>query len=188
VLDDDGEKQIDYSKFIYASGKVNFSTAYSHTNLFNSVDNLDQYKAMSAVNELQFAYTTDTSVLSQYAGYSVSAYDTSYIKEFEYAAKLAVSGGAGTFTVCSGQYGWHIIYVTSSYSLEGGNVYTPDWAANIDKEGTFENLFFEWLKDSNLSDITTTRRSKIISDFNKDETVVTYQSRYQNLLDLDSDS
>jgi hypothetical protein len=186
-LDDNGDKEIDYSKFVYASGKINFSTAYNHSDLFNSTDNLDQYKAMSAVNELQFAYTTDTSVLSQYAGYSVSAYDTSYIKEFEYAAKLAVSGGAGTFTVCGGQYGWHIIYVTSSYSLEGGDVYNPNWD-RIDTEGTFENLFFEWLKSSNLSDITTTRRSKIISDYNKDDTVVKYESRYQNLLDLDSDS
>ena len=145
-----------------------------------------QYKAMSAVNELQFAYTTDTGVLSNYIGYTVSAYDTSYIKEFEYAAKAAVNEGAGAFTVCAGDYGWHLIYVTYAFDLNGGKVNgeTIDWS-RIKIEGTFENLFFEWIKSNDLSNVTSTRRSKIISDFNKDSTVVKYQDRYQDLLDLD---
>lgn len=186
VLDDDGEKEIDYSKFIYAKGSVNFTEEFSNSSLLKA--GTQQYKAMSAVNELQYAYTTDTGVLSQYVGYSVSAYDTSYIKEFEYAAKLALLGGVGSFTVCAGDYGWHIIYVTYAFGLNGGNVYTPDWAANIEVEGTFEYLFFEWLKDTDLSDISSTRESKIVSDYKNDTTVVKYKSAYQNLLDMDSDS
>ena len=138
---------------------------------------------MSAVNELQFAYTTDTSVLSNYIGYSLSAYDTSYIKEFEYAAKKAVAGGVGTFAVCAGDYGWHLIYVTNVFKAEGGAVYEPDWK-NIEVEGTFENLFFEWIKGNDLSDVSTTIRTKILNDYNKDTTVTKYQSRYQDLLDL----
>ncbi len=177
----DDEDEIDYSNFVYASGKVDFG-AFNKSDLMNA-ETL-QYKAMSAVNELQFAYTTDVSVLSQYIGYSVSAYDTSYIKEFEYAAKKAISEGEGAFTVCAGDYGWHIIYVT--YAFDKENTYTPDWKNNIEAEGTFENLFFEWIKSVDLSDISTTRRTKIISDFNKDSTVTKYQKRYQDLLDLES--
>ena len=130
----DDDDEIDYSKFLYASGKVDFGT-FNNSDLFNA-DSV-QYKAMSAVNELQFAYTTDTSVLSQYVGYSVSAYDTNYIKEFEYAAKLAVSKGAGNFAVCAGDYGWHLVYVTYAFGGAGGEVYSPNWAENVDKEGTF---------------------------------------------------
>lgn len=174
------DKDIDYSNFLYASGKVNFRPdGFNRADLFNA--ETSQYKAMSAVNELQFAYTTDTSVLSQYVGYSVSAYDTSYIKEFEYAAKKAISEGAGAFTVCAGDYGWHLIYVT--YTFEAGETYSPDWT-NIDKEGTFENLFFDWLKTTGMSDATSRKSSQIISDFKKDSTVVKYQKRYQDLLDL----
>lgn len=179
------EDEIDYSKFLYASGKVDFGT-FNNSDLFYA-DSV-QYKAMSAVNELQFAYTTDTSVLSQYVGYSVSAYDTNYIKEFEYAAKLAVSKGAGNFAVCAGDYGWHLVYVTYAFGGDGGEVYSPNWAENVDKEGTFENLFFEWIKGNSISDITTNLRDKLISDYNRDSgdnaPVVKYQSRYQNLLDL----
>lgn len=170
--------EIDYSKFIYAEGKVEFE--YNNKNLMNP--ETAQYKAMSAVNELQFAYTTDTSVLSNYVGYSVTAYDTSYIKEFEYAAKKAVGNGVGSFAVCAGDYGWHLIYVTNVF--DAGETYSPDWD-NIDVEGTFENLFFESIKGNDLSDISTTHRDKILNDFNKDTTVTKYQKRYQDLLDID---
>ena len=177
-----GEKDdIDYSKFIYAEGKVDFGEAnkYNSANLMYSES--PYYKAMSAVNELQFAYTTDTGVLSNYIGYSLTAYDTSYIKEFEYAAKKAVGNGVGSFAVCAGDYGWHLIYVTHVFDF--GATYTPDWS-NIEVEGTFENLFFEWVKGNNLTDISTTRRTQILNDFNKDATVTKYLNRYQDLLDL----
>ncbi len=175
----DDKDEVDYSLFLYATGNVT-GLDFKRGDLLNS--STDQYKAMSAVNELQFAYTTDTSVLSQYAGYSVSAYDTSYIKEFEYAAKYAIQKGAGNFAVCAGDYGWHLIYVT--YTFDGGDTYTPDWANNIETEGTFENLFYEWCKSNALADVSTNRREKIINEYYKDSTVTKYQKRYQDLLDL----
>lgn len=182
----DDPDEIDYSKLLYGYGKVDLG-GFNKNDLFNSKAQTNQYLAMSAVNELQFAYTTDTGVLSQYAGYTVSANQTSYIKEFEYAAKLAVTGGEGSFTICAGDYGWHLIYVT--YVFDGGTVYQPDWSKNIHVEGTFENLFFEWIKGNDLSDISTSRRSKIISEFNKEDvTVIKYQSRYQDLLDLENNN
>ena len=182
---EDDEDEIDYSKLIYAEGKVDFGEDFNPANLM--YPECKQYKAMSAVNELQFAYTTDTGVLSNYIGYSLTAYDTSYIKEFEYAAKKAVAGGAGSFAVCAGDYGWHLIYVTYVFDFgKDGAVYTNlDWKNNIDKEGTFENLFYEWVKNNNLTDISSTRRTQILNDFNKDTTVTKYQKRYQDLLDLD---
>ena len=179
----DADDEIDYEKLMYASGKVNFGN-FNADDLMNAVT--EQYKAMSAVNELQVAYTTDTSVLSQYVGYSVSAYDTSYIKEFEYAAKKAISMGEGAFTVCAGDYGWHLIYVT--YTFDGGDVYSPDWT-KVDVKGSFENLFLENMKGKDLKDVSTTHRSRLVSDFKKENvSYKKYQKRYQNLLDLDKNS
>ena len=176
---EDDADEIDYSKLVYATGEVNFGD-YNSSDLMNSATK--QYQAMSAVNELQFAYTTDTSVLSNYVGYSLTAYDTSYIKEFEYAAKEAVGRGVGAFSVCAGDYGWHLIYVT--HVFDAGEVYAErDWE-NIDVEGTFENLFYEWVKSNNLTDISSTRRTQILNEYNKDATVKKYQKRYQDLLDL----
>lgn len=184
---EDGDNKIDYEKFVYAEGKITVDgdEAYNRANFLYTGENNKNYKALSAVNELQYAYTTDTSVLSQYVGYSVDAGDTSYIKEFEFAAKKAIEGGAGSWTVCAGDYGWHLIYVTYTFDNTGVAQYTPNWEANVEKEGTFENLFYEMVKSKNISDISTTRSTQIIKEFKSDSTVTTWQSRYQDLLDMD---
>lgn len=184
------DKKIDYSNFIYASGKVNLgdvdiNSPEYRSNIFYKES--AQYKALAAVNELQYAYTTDTGVLAQYLGYSVTLGDTTgYIKEFETAAQEAISNGPGSFSVCAGDYGWHLIYVTYTYDPNGGAVYEPNWQENVDKEGTFENFFYEWVKSNKLSQVSSLRRTHIMTQFNKDTTVNKIQSAYQNLLDLDS--
>lgn len=178
------DRKIDYNNFIYMTGKVDLqisSDADFRSNLLNKDSR--QYKALSAVNELQYAYTTDTGVLSQYIGYSVTLGDTTgYIKEFETAAHEAIERGAGSFNVCAGNYGWHLIYVTYTFSPDGGEVYTPDWS-NVKVEGTFENFFYEWVKNNDVKEISTTRRTDIMTQFNKDTTVTKIQANYQNLLD-----
>lgn len=183
--EDTDEEEVDYSKLVYASGKVNLP---GETFTRGSVGNVSskQYAALSAVNELQYAYTTDTAVLSNYLGYSVSAYDTSFIGEFEYAAKLAISNGAGSFTVCAGDYGWHLIYATYVFDNQSGTQYVPDWSLIEDEsnKGCFEYLFFEWMKSNDLSDISTTKRSKILADYNRESAVTKYEKRYKNLLEL----
>ncbi len=179
------EKEIDYQNFIYASGSVNLGDSTASNLLYKGSD---QYKALAAVNELQYAYTTDTGILSKYLGYSVNIGDsTGYIKEFEYAAQQAIQGGAGHFTVCAGDYGWHLIYVTYTYNSEGGAVYKElDWKNNATVEGTFENLFYEWVKSKNISEISSVRRTQIMTQFNKDETVTKKPEAYKDLLDLDN--
>ena len=186
------DKEIDYKNFIYATGKVklgedNFNkSAEYRNNIFFKESK--QYKALAAVNELQYAYTTDTSVLSQYIGYTVTLGDTTgYIKEFETAAHEAIKNGPGSFNVCAGDYGWHLIYVTYTFDENGGDVYeTPNWKDNVGTEGTFENFFYEWVKNNDIKEISTTRRTQIMTQFNKDTTVNKIQSAYQDLLDLKS--
>lgn len=188
-LTDDNLKKIDYSRFVYATGKVELGeTSLSSFLATMFVEDSNAYKAMSAINELQYAYTTDTSILSQYIGYSVSAYDTSYIPEFEYAAQAAVAEGVGTIYVCAGDYGWHIIYVTATFDTSGGSVYGDNvaWTADVVlTEGTFQNLYYNWIKDSILSDVTTTRRTIINELFGGDATITKYEDTYSDLLALE---
>lgn len=177
----DSEKEIDYSKLVYVTGKVELDEDdLKKENMF--VESSKRYRVMSAVNELQYAYTTDTGVLSQYIGYSVSAYETSYIKEFEYAAQQALKMGVGAFKVCAGDYGWHLIYVTDAFSFKGGNVYEPVFSkTRVETEGTFENSFYNWVKDSVLSDEENKMRSEILKKFNNDDAVTINEKAYKDL-------
>ncbi|MBE7087989.1 MAG: hypothetical protein E7370_00480 [Clostridiales bacterium] len=179
---DGSDKEVDYSKFVYATGSVDFGADFNRNNLFYNVDDSVQYKAMSAINELQYAYTTDTAVLSEYVGYSVGAGATQFIKEFEYATQEAIKNGPGSIAVCAGDYGWHLIYVTYTFNFEGGAVYnTPDWS-KIEEEGTFENLFYEYVKSSDLGTAETGLRTTLIQNFSGDESVTHYEDRYQDLV------
>ncbi|MCH5142420.1 MAG: hypothetical protein J1G07_01725 [Clostridiales bacterium] len=183
--EDEENTKLDYGKFLYAWGAVS-SVEKTAITLYDKTSN--QYKAMSAVNELQYAYTTDTGVLSNYIGYSVDAAETNYIKEFEYAAQKVINEvGAGGFAVCAGDYGWHLIYVTYAFESDAmtyGNANSLDWTKIDKEEDSFEKLFYEWIKSKNIPDISTTRRNEILKQFNIDKTVTKYQNAYQDLLDL----
>ncbi|HIR66955.1 MAG TPA: hypothetical protein IAB94_02770 [Candidatus Coproplasma avicola] len=193
-LEDESQRKIDYSRFVYATGKVDVGLDDTDLSSFLStmfVEDSAAYKAMSAVNELQFAYTTDTGILSNYIGYSISAYETKYIPEFEYAAQTAINEGAGTIYVCAGDYGWHVIYVTATFDTAGGAVYGEDIAWTADEvltEGTFQNLYYTWIKDSTLTNVTTNRRSVINERFGGDSTITKYEDAYRDLLEIEDSS
>ena len=177
----DDKGVVDYSKFVYYTGKVALSDAdVKASDYFNKESKA--YKALSAVNELMFAYSTDTGCLNTYMGYVVSPYDTDFVGEFEYAARYAIEQGVGTYVVCPSDYGWHIIYV--SFVYEGGEVYDGYNAAEKDVEGTFSNLFYESLKTTIGNNHTKEVESNVLNVYNNDTSVTLYTSRYQDLLDM----
>ena len=170
-----------YEEFMYYTGKVTLDDK-SLDNYF--VKGTPAYNAASAINELMFAYSTDTGCFNTYMGYAVSPISDKYVKEFAYAAQYAVGQQEGAYAVCASQYGWHILYVTEAYSV--GEVYENGFVWDEkDDEGTFSHLWFEALKAS-TSDL---RMEKVQTDalaaYNNDTAVTKYQSRYQDLLDLD---
>ena len=170
---------VDYSKFVYYQGKVDLGTVNAK-DYFNPESNV--YKAVSAVNELMFAYSTDPGCLNTYYGYAVSPYGTNFVKEFEYAAQEAVKGGVGTYMVCATDYGWHILF--ASYVFEGGEVYGGYNHAEAEVEGTFSNLFYESLKATVADSSSTEIQNNVLNRYNNEDSVTLYQDRYQDLLDL----
>lgn len=171
---------VDYSKFIYYTGKVDLTNT-DRSQYFYAESN-DSYAALSAVNELMFAYSTDPGCLNSYMGYLVSPYKTEFVSEFEYAAQYAVERGVGTYVVAPSDYGWHIIYVTFVYEADG-DVYGGFKAEDVEKEGTFSNLFYESLKSTSATSYTSDAQNAVLNEYKTSGT--RYVSRYQDLLDLD---
>jgi len=179
ILDTNGK--VDYSKFIYYENKLDFG---STTNDNYLAKGSASYKALSAMNELQFAYTTDTGILNKYFGYSVAGkgYATSYVKEFEYAAQYALGKGAGTMVMCATDYGWHLIYVAFAYNE--GTTFAGYNHAEKNVEGTFSNLFYNAYKDVIAENYANTKQNEITTIL-KDASVKVYESRYRDLATLD---
>lgn len=174
-LKEDG-KTIDQSANVYYQGKVSGVDAVAAEDTLKK--DTASYKVISAVNELMFAYSTDTGCLNKYYGYSVTSEEdaTSYVAEFEFAAQEAIKGGTGTYYVVATDYGWHILYVSFVYN--GGVVYANGFN-NADRtvEGTFSNLFYQAKKSSATSD----KDSQIRVKLNTESVVKLYEKRYEDL-------
>ena len=159
---------IDYAKFVYRSGKIDWENlengeAFNANRMFVAGSN--ENKAFSVINELSFAYNTDTAGLNSYLGYAVTANKTNFVSEFEYAAQEAVKAGAGSYYIVPSDYGWHIIYCTFSFAdAENGRPYHFVWEER-DKEGTFSYLFYESLKANAFDTYSSNRRTKITNAY-----------------------
>ena len=175
----DDEDVVDYSKFMYYEGSVNFTDGKGAANHFDKT--AQAYNALAAVNELMFAYSTDTGCLNSYLGYAVSPYGTDFVPEFEYAAQYVVRKGVGSYVVAPSQYGWHIIYC--SFKFDQGDVYGGFNAADVETEGTFSYMFYESLKSTTATNHANAAQSAVLEKY---ETAATrHVETYQDLLDLD---
>lgn len=178
--------KVNYQNFMYYAGVVEGVKDVPAKDYFKK-DSLS-YKVVSAINELMFAYSTDTGCLNTYMGYAVSPYKTKFVPEFEFAAQYAIKyGGVGSYVVCATDYGWHILYVSFVYG--DGEVYGTDGNGfNWDEretEGTFSNMFYESLKSTAASTYTNEVQSNVLNKYNNDDCVELITKHYKNLLELD---
>jgi hypothetical protein len=186
--------KVDYSKFTYYTGKVEFAETPKASDFLNRES--QQYKALSAVNELLFAYSTDPGSLNSYMGYAISPYTTSFVKEYEYAAQKVVEKGVGAYAVSVNQYGWHIVYCT--FKFDGGEVYggvnmpathedpnVETWAKQMEVEGSFANLFYETIKETAYNNHATEEQNRAIREYDVNECVTRFTKAYKDLLEMD---
>lgn len=192
---EDANDEIDFSRFIYRRGKVNFDGAAK--DFF--VKGTPAYEVASIVNEVMFAYSTDPGCLNSYLGYAVSPYDTNFVDEFEYAAQEVVKDGPGSFAVCATDYGWHILYCTFKFEgcetcanggdcgkvICGGDVYGGYDANAKETEGSFSALYYESLKDKLKGQATSELQNMILNQYNTGKSVKKFQKAYQDLLDIE---
>ncbi len=171
------DNTVDYSAFLYYEAKIEELAQFNANNVFKA--GTPENTALSVMNELSFAYNTDTAGLNSYLGYAVSPNNTDFVKEFEYAAQRAVAGGAGTITVAPSDYGWHIMYCTFSYSANTAP-YLFDWEER-NEEGTFSNLYYEALTAESFASYSSELQTTVLNKYNVNSCVTVYEDRYQDL-------
>ncbi len=171
---------VDYDKFVYASGKVTGDTPFDANKMF--VRGSWENTAFSVINELSFAYNTDTAGLNPYLGYAVTPAKTNFVSEFEYAAQKACELGAGNYIVVPSEYGWHFIYCTFSFTAANTSPFTYI-DAEKGEEGTFSYLFFENLKTQSISQYTSDKQTQIINKYVGDCSTK-YEKRYADLANM----
>lgn len=183
------DNDIDYAKTVYYKGSVDVGYTKETAQAF-AADYMKKdgtaYKVLSSVNELMFAYSTDTGCLNSYLGYSIASKEeaTTYVAEFEYAAQDAITnGGPGTYYVVATDYGWHIIYVSFVYI--GGSTYESFDYDSRSEEGTFSYFFYQAMKTSVAQSYSEEMVGVIFNRMQNSDSVVTkYEDRYSDLTSI----
>lgn len=151
------------------------------------------------IDDLTFAFSTDTGVLSQHYGYLYSPISNSWVEEFAEGAKLVVNGGEdieggpGSYVIALTDYGYHIIICTKV--VEPGDVYKVEndegkaqFIKELEEKGTVAYRFKKAKKDANVqslvSDVVTYNISVYVDEENTDKYAVKkYEKTFKNLID-----
>ncbi len=178
----DKDGKVDYSQFVYYEGKVDFGKNFEAKDMF--VAGTPENKAFSVINELSFAYNTDTAGLNSYLGYTITPEKTDFVPEFEFAAQRVCANGAGNYIIVPSDYGWHIIYCTFSFLKPDTNPFVDYVPAEKDVEGSFSNLFYEAQKSAAVSSYASNKQTDIINSYAESSATV-HEERYADLSNLD---
>ncbi len=189
ATDEHKATDVNYAKFVYASGKVSAAdgSPFDPNEMF--VADTWENTAFSVINELSFAYNTDTAGLNTYLGYVISPYKTSFVPEFEYAAQEVVKKGAGNFIVVPSDYGWHVIYCTFSFADMKDNDFTFSFnyderkGGSQERENSFSYLYFEALKAQAVESYLSERQTAIQNDYYEASKTI-YEDAFKDLKNL----
>lgn len=180
----------DWSKSYSTQNDYSFSIVYK-----NKVTNLDQnyypgivsggttfgtsYRALSAVNELVFAYSTDTGSLNKPYGYGMSTTaPTEYVPEFEYAGKELLKQDEGTYFAVVTDFGVHIMYLARKYTQNTVETYDKN---KIGEVGSFSNFFYNITVNSVIGTFTSNTHNQYMEQINTNKTIKLYTNRYKDL-------
>lgn len=194
---------------------------YDNQSLAEGTTNSDIYAAYTRadkpaeydakINELLFAFSTDSGSLNTYKGYTIKpAVDGSnkeeYVKTFGDAGRALLQEGGSSFKVVASDYGYHFMFFSEVFNVGDGFDSLSDYldTLGIEHDGTWADYFeaqkADWeafaeennyvyfianeLISSKLSDVTAKSRTAIVNKYRYEETgkVVIFADRYANLL------
>ena len=126
----------------YVYGDETVGAASADDNRYFEYDLADKTAEYDAkINELLFAFSTDSGSLNTYKGYVIKPDNNDYVKTFgeagkellEYAANHA--GKSGSYKVVASDYGYHFMFFSELWDVGSGATTLSDYldTLNIDK-------------------------------------------------------
>lgn len=121
---------------------------------YNKADKPQEYDAK--INELLFAFSTDSGSLNTYKGYVIKPENTEYVKTFGEAGKALLAEGGSSYMVVASDYGYHFMFFSEVWHYQDGYINEqgePDLGLYLDTLGidkgtlTWAEYFAEQMKD-----------------------------------------
>ncbi len=195
--DDNGDKEI---KFTYKSVVANTLNYTEFCKLADKAFGLAEgtftigyggtisdYDAVKGdVEDLKYAYSTDTGNLGKYLGYLYSPYtsESSYVQAFAAAAKEVASQGKGAYKMfASKEYGLHIVVCTEKASDYGQYATKDAFVADLDNADSFAARYKKASDDMVKSTYISKLATSLTTQYSNDANVVTrFKKAYADLI------
>ena len=161
------------------------------------------------INELLFAFSTDSGSLNTWKGYAVKpAVDGSnseeYVQEFADSARRLLGLGGNSYIIVATDYGYHVMFyseiINGSYGFNSLVEYLD--SLGIEKDGTWDEYladmldgwkdfedtdnflytFVDSLTSAKVSAAKTKAQNKIINEYRYSDKVTVYSDSYADLL------
>ena len=161
------------------------------------------------INELLFAFSTDSGSLNTWKGYAVKpAVDGSnseeYVQEFADGARRLLELGGNSYIIVATDYGYHVMFYSEIINGSYGFNSLVEYLESLDivKDGTWEDYladmldgwkdfedtdnflytFVDSLTSAKVSAATTKAQNKIINAYRYSDKVTVYGDSYADLL------
>ncbi len=196
-------------KYVYGAaqtGEVKIYDGIAMKKVVNTDVDVENYA--DKINELIFAFSTDTGSLNSYKGYTINGKtdfgSETYVEEYAAAARYLMTLGKSSYVVVGTEYGWHIMFLSEKITANTNYATLTEYLASLgettnfdqmlkdirdDKADLYEDSYLYTLQQavasSNASSyVTKTKTTLYNSVKGNDKKVKTYEKRLNNIYDL----
>ncbi len=170
------------------TGAVDVETAYP-------ANTVNVSEKMQAINDIMFAYSTDTGCLNKLYGYFNGIKSNSFVTEFKEAAQEVINAGEGAFKIVATDYGYHIVICTKQVkpgaAYEISEVGKTAFSADLANEESIAGKLKKAKVDANLeklvSDVVSYQISKFVDEDGEKYAVTKYEKTLKNLISSEAE-
>lgn len=112
-------------QYVYGSKQTNVKTSSDSINIFKKVNtsaNVSEYD--EKINELLFAFSTDSGSLNTYKGYAIEPKpdegSETYVQEFADAGRELLEMGGRSYIMVATDYGYHVMFYSQAFNGSEG--------------------------------------------------------------------
>ncbi len=201
-------------EYIYGNDSDNTVVADANPSVYKKVNaTIAKPNYDERINELLFAFSTDSGSLNTYKGYAIEPTPEDgkekYMQEFATAGRELINMGGKSYVIVATDYGYHVMFYSQTFDnagyetlvsylnfVSGKNLDATAWAQELenlvaewdDQEDnkTFLYAFFNSISTNRIDQALTKIQNKLLNDhvYNENGGVVRYPERYKDLMEV----
>ena len=131
--------------YVYGASQTGEVKAYDGITMKKVVNtDADVENYADKINELIFAFSTDTGSLNSYKGYTINVKtdfgSETYVEEYAAAARYLMTLGKSSYVVVGTEYGWHVMFLSEKITANTNYATLTEYLASLGETTNFDQM------------------------------------------------